>query len=210
MELKVDVQNHWEKIYSEKDSTMLSWYQAVPESSMNWINQVALHPEAKILDVGGGDSRLVDSLTSKGFKKITVLDLSAKALEKARKRLGHNALSVKWLAQNILDYNPSENVDFWHDRAAFHFLRETGEIQQYKDLAAAAIRPGGYLLVATFSDQGPLRCSGLGVSRYNESELETLFADNFEMIGHQREVHNTPFDSHQEFLFMLLRRKKEE
>ena len=101
-------------------------------------------------------------------------------------------------------------MDFWHDRAAFHFLRETGEIQQYKDLAAAAIRPGGYLLVATFSDQGPLRCSGLEVSRYNEGELEALFADNFEMIGHQREVHNTPFDSHQEFLFMLLRRKKED
>lgn len=199
-------QAHWEKIYQEKDTSQVSWFQAKPEQSLDWIKSVDLNAEDAIIDIGGGDGRLADFLLLEGLKNITVLDISAKALENAQARMAEKAHYVNWICSDIQAFETNQQYHFWHDRAAFHFLREDHEIERYVETASKAIISGGYLLVATFSDHGPKKCSGLEVRQYDELQLIDRFNEHFSMIDHRRQLHPTPSGSKQEFLFALFRR----
>lgn len=202
-----DRQAHWQKIYSEKDTTQVSWYQALPQASLDWINKLNLKQDSAIIDVGAGDSRLPDALLNLGFRDITILDISAKALENSQLRLGEKAGLLKWVASDILDFNQNALFELWHDRAAFHFLRDAADIRAYVSIAEKHILAEGHLLIATFSDAGPLKCSGLEIQQYSEEQLEAVFANGFDFIQSQRILHGTPSGGSQEFLFALLKRK---
>lgn len=207
MDNSFDRKAHWQKIYTEKDTTQVSWYQALPQTSLDWISKVKLPTESPIIDVGAGDSRLPDALLNDGYRDITVLDISAKALENSQQRLGEKAGQIKWVASDVLDFNHDSQFELWHDRAAFHFLRESSDIQAYVEIAEKHIKPNGHLIIATFSDAGPLKCSGLEIQQYSEEQLEETFAKGFDLLESQRILHGTPSGGSQEFLFALLERK---
>lgn len=193
---------HWEKIYGTKLFTEVSWYQAEPQVSMDYIAAMELPTHAAILDVGGGDSFLVDRLLAAGYTDLTVLDISKKAIQRAQKRLGAAAEQVCWVVSDILDFNRDKRFDFWHDRAVFHFLTQPEEQQAYVALAAQQLKSQGKLLLGAFSDQGPTRCSGIDIQQYSEASLLERFQPPFRQLFAERLPHQTPFDTVQEFLFM--------
>ena len=201
-----DAQQHWETVYATKQPDQVSWTQAVPATSLEFIHSFPLDKQARIIDVGGGDSRLVDFLVAEGYQDITVLDISATALAKARQRLGAHAQRVKWVVSDVLTFNPGQPFDVWHDRATFHFLTTADQIARYVVLAHAAIRPSGYLAIGTFSTAGPAKCSGLDVRQYDEQELATTLARGFAKIRCRTEDHLTPFQTTQNFLFCSFQR----
>lgn len=192
---------HWEQIYTTKPFEEVSWYQPYPQVSMNYLNGFELAKDASIIDVGGGDSFLVDALLDQGYTDITVLDISAKALDRAQQRLGEKARQVKWIVTDILDFVPTQTYDVWHDRAVFHFLTHSQEQQLYASLAATTVAENGSLVLGVFSDQGPKRCSGIDIQQYSEATIEMSFKDGFKKLFSERLVHPTPFDTTQEFLF---------
>lgn len=194
---------HWEEIYKTKSPDEVSWTQAVPQTSLNFIHSLNLPKTARIIDVGGGDSRLVDFLLNEGFENITVLDISAKALERAKQRLGDKAQKVNWVISDILSYEPHDHFDVWHDRATFHFLLTTEEIAKYMSVARKAVT--GYLTIGTFSDRGPKKCSGLDIKQYTEEAL-TAELNGFDKIRCITEDHITPFETAQNFLFCSFKR----
>jgi 2-polyprenyl-3-methyl-5-hydroxy-6-metoxy-1,4-benzoquinol methylase len=159
------IQNHWETVYNTKSANEVSWTQAIPATSLDFIHSFNLPKSAKIIDVGGGDSKLVDYLLEEGFENITVLDISSKALEKVQKRLGKNATKVNWVVSDIADFEPNTNFDIWHDRATFHFLTTEEQITKYLNIARNAV--SGFLTIGTFSENGPKKCSGLEIKQYN-------------------------------------------
>ena len=167
---------YWEGIYEKKSYPQTGWFQAKATTSMNFIESYQLKSDAKIIDIGGGDSTFVDQLLEKGFSDITILDISKNSIDKAKERLGkEKAEKVKWIVSDITMFNPEEIYDLWHDRAAFHFLNDKESVQKYYYIATRAIRPEtGHLLIATFSEKGPTQCSGLPVTRYSEEELKLL------------------------------------
>ena len=195
--------SHWESIYTHSTSPALSWYQPHPLRSLDLIGRTQLAKDAKILDVGGGDSRLVDELVSRGYHNITVLDLSRAALDRARGRLGEAAIGrVTWLEGDILEAKlPEEEFDVWHDRAVFHFLTTERERDSYIETVQCAVRQGGHVIVATFAEDGPTRCSGLPVERYSAAELHGRFGSAFYLLGSEREVHHTPTGVEQSFTY---------
>jgi 2-polyprenyl-3-methyl-5-hydroxy-6-metoxy-1,4-benzoquinol methylase len=199
--------SHWESVYSTKPAAALSWYQQHPRRSLDLINRTALPKNARIIDVGGGDSSLVDDLLSEGYRDVTVLDLSRAALSRARARLGSAAAGlVSWLEGDILDLNlPSEAFDVWHDRAVFHFLTTADQRNAYIRAVKHAVRPGGHVIVATFAEDGPTRCSGLPVNRYSAAELHRTFGAPFQLIGSERETHRTPVGVDQPFTYCWCR-----
>ncbi|MFB6257375.1 MAG: trans-aconitate 2-methyltransferase [Flavobacteriales bacterium] len=201
-----DLQKHWEKIYKEKGPQEVSWTQEKPEGSLSFIHERALPQDAAIIDVGGGDSKLVDFLLNEGYTDLSVLDLSAKALEKAQERLGETAQRVEWIVADATEFNPSRIYDFWHDRATFHFLTESALIQRYVQLVEQAVRK--YLLIGTFSDQGPEKCSGLPVEQYDEEKIERTFSKAFDLIKTWREIHITPKGEEQGFIFAAFQRTR--
>jgi len=190
---------HWENVYATKQPHEVSWTQDYPNISLDLIHRLNLPKTARIIDAGGGDSRLVDCLLDEGFKDITVLDISKGALERAQQRLGSKAEHVTWIASDILDFKPSAPYDLWHDRALFHFFRDATDIEQYRVIVNQWVRR--YLVLATFSEQGPKRCSGLDVHQYSEEALETQFAGSFKKLHCIAEDHTTPFSTKQNFLF---------
>ncbi|MBI3140203.1 MAG: class I SAM-dependent methyltransferase [Sphingobacteriales bacterium] len=190
---------HWEHVYQTKSPAQVSWTQEKPASSLDFIHSFNLSKEASVIDVGGGDSKLVDYLLEEGFDHITVLDISATALEKARLRLGEKANKVNWVVSDITDYIPDRPFDVWHDRATFHFLTSTEQITRYLETARKTVR--GYLTIGTFSDQGPDKCSGLPVRQYSEETLTSALHSGFDKIRCITEDHITPFNSKQHFLF---------
>lgn len=200
-----ETKNHWEKVYMTKDPHERSWTQEVPATSLEFFNQLDLPKEARIIDIGGGDSRFAECLLEQGYQNITVLDISSGALEKAKTRLGSKARKIKWLVCDVLDFKPEYPYDLWHDRATFHFLTTDMEIKTYIDIACQSIR--GYLIMASFSNQGPEKCSGLDVRRYSESLLQEELSRGFEKIRCITEDHVTPFNSQQNFLFCSFRKK---
>lgn len=199
--------NHWEKIYAEKSLSEVSWYQPIPEPSLGWISELNIAKDSTIIDVGGGDSFLVDFLLEKGFTQLSVLDISSGALQRAKHRIGVRSDEVCWIESDVLAFNPSEGYKLWHDRAAFHFLTDPQEVHRYVQLATKAILPGGYLLIATFSKKGPLRCSGIDITQYDERELSLLFEMDFELVRSSYIDHTTPFGTMQNFLFCTFRKK---
>lgn len=202
----MDAKHHWETIYSSKSATEVSWFQEEAELSLALISEVAPDPAARILDVGGGASRLVDGLLRKGYGNVTVLDLSAAALEQARARLDDAGSRVLWLEADIrtIELEPAA-TDVWHDRAVFHFLTSEEDRQRYVQQVRHAVRPGGYVLVATFADDGPERCSGLEVARYSAGALHAEFGDAFRLVRSEREEHVTPWGATQRFVYCLCR-----
>jgi SAM-dependent methyltransferase len=197
---------HWENIYQTKQIDEVSWFQASPTTSLQIISDLDLPLNAKIIDVGGGDSLLVDHLLLLGYDDITVLDVSATALERAKNRLGAKAALVKWIVADAASFQPTETYDFWHDRAAFHFLSDQDEIKRYVATAHKCISPKGALVIACFSDVGPKKCSGIDVVQYSESALQDILKPYFDITSSITIDHVTPFDTSQNFLFCSFRK----
>ena len=203
----MQTKEHWGNVYSTKAADEVSWFQEHDRLSLQIIRDSALAPDGRIIDVGGGASTLVDDLLSAGFSKITVLDLSAAALAKAKARLGSRAASEQWLEANILDVTlPASTYDVWHDRAVFHFLISESERHRYVEQVLHAVKPGGLVIVATFAEDGPEKCSGLPVMRYSTEGLHAEFGNTFELLGSQRESHLTPTGKEQKFVYCFCRR----
>jgi SAM-dependent methyltransferase len=203
--MKEDIKNHWEAVYESKSPKEVSWTQEIPITSLDIIHSFELEKSAKIIDIGGGDSKLVDYLLDEGFENLTVLDISARALEKAKKRLGNKASKVHWVVSDITAFEPKTTYDVWHDRATFHFLTKTEQIDKYISIAQSAIN--GFLIVGTFSEEGPTKCSGLEVKQYSPGKLTSTFKNWFTKIGCNTTVHKTPFGTAQSFLFCSFKKR---
>lgn len=198
---------HLENVFSTKTEKEVSWFQTYPKTSMSFIELFNLPLEAKIIDIGGGDSHFVDALLDKGYKDITVLDISENAISRAKLRLGNKSKMVKWVVSDITDFNPTEKFDFWHDRAAFHFLTTEEKIYKYVDIAENSVKEDGYFVLGTFSEQGPKKCSGLEIKQYTEASMSARFEVKFERIKCFTEDHITPFNTVQNFQFCSFKRK---
>lgn len=199
------IQAYWDNVYNTKSADQMSWTQEIPKMSLDLIQSFHLDKTAKIIDIGGGDSNLVDHLIEAGFENITVLDISAKALENAQKRLGEKAANITWIVSDITEFKPAINYDMWHDRATFHFLT-TGE-QVGKYLKTVKKHVSGYVVIGTFSDSGPAKCSGLDVKGYNEQTLTEALSDGFDRLDCLTENHITPFGTAQHFLYCNFKRR---
>ena len=198
----VDPRQHWESIYRDKATDQVSWFQPHAASSLRLIHDTGAGRDARIIDVGGGASVLVDNLLDAGYRHLTVLDLSESALAEARKRLGTRASQVGWLAADITQASlPASSCDVWHDRAVFHFLTDPADRARYVQQVLHAVRPGGHVIVATFGPGGPLQCSGLDVVRYAPDTLHAEFGLPFRLLRHETEVHQTPSGREQEFVY---------
>jgi SAM-dependent methyltransferase len=195
---------HWDSVYQRKSATGGSWYQADPEPSLSWIRRLAPARTSPILDIGGGASVLVDRLLDSGFSHLTVVDVSAVAVDLARARLGPRAADVRWIVSDVLELGDIADIAIWHDRAVFHFLTSPSDRARYVELAARTIAPGGRLLVATFAIDGPASCSGLPVERYDDRALARVFAPHFEAETSLRSIHTTPSGALQPFTFLQL------
>lgn len=198
--------NYWESIYDHKKLIELGWYQANPTLSLEFIKKAKLAKEAKIIDIGAGDGLLTDNLIELGFTDLTVLDISQKAIEKAKLRLGEKAAMVKWICSDITDFKPEEKYDLWHDRACFHFLTDQKEIETYRRIVDLGLNVQGVFILGTFSKTGPTKCSGLEIQQYDENDLKLLFSDAFEAFECVESVHHTPSMSTQNYVFCSFKR----
>jgi 2-polyprenyl-3-methyl-5-hydroxy-6-metoxy-1,4-benzoquinol methylase len=202
----MNVQNHWEKIYSQKASDAVSWYAPHLERSLELIERAAASRAASIIDVGGGESTLVDDLLARGYQNITVLDVSQTGIDVTKKRLGAASEHVRWVVADIGKVNLALHAyDVWHDRAVFHFLTTADERLAYVRQVAKAVKPGGHVLVSTFGPEGPKKCSGLDVVRYDAESLHSEFGVRFHLLESSEELHRTPFGTDQQFLYCLCR-----
>jgi len=199
--------SHWETIYSTKAEQEVSWFQEYPKTSMMFLELFDLPLHANIIDIGGGDSHFVDALLEKGYRNIWILDISAQAIERAKKRLGDKAKGINWVVSDVTDFEPPVQFDFWHDRAAFHFLTSEDAIYKYVTIAEDSIRSKGYLILGTFSENGPQKCSGLEIKQYSEASMSARFEVAFDRIKCIYEDHTTPFNTVQNFLFCSFRKK---
>lgn len=199
---------HWENIYRTKKPDEVSWYQPTPTTSLEFVKQFSIPTTAKIIDIGGGDSFFVDSLLDLGYRNITVLDISEAALDRAKQRLGDRAGKVKWMVADAATFKPDEQYDFWHDRAAFHFLTNDREIENYMDTVRKSITPEGILVIGTFSENGPKKCSGIEIRQYSETSMTDRLKKFFEKIRCITVDHTTPFDTIQNFIFCSFRKRK--
>ncbi len=193
------IKNHWDTVYATKHPNQVSWTQEIPKTSLDFIHSFGLKKTAKIIDIGGGDSKFVDYLLDEGYENITVLDISANALDKAKQRLGKKAEKVNWVVSDITAFEPNTTFDVWHDRATFHFLTTSGQVAKYMNTARNAVT--GFLTIGTFSDNGPEKCSGLQIKQYSEAQLTAELQNGFDKIRCITEDHTTPFDTKQNFLF---------
>ncbi|MGB0850275.1 MAG: class I SAM-dependent methyltransferase [Bacteroidia bacterium] len=196
-------QEHWEKIYTTKTPSEVSWTQEVPQTSLDLIAKFDLPKFAHIIDIGGGDSLLVDHLLALGYTNVTVLDISKAAIERAKKRLGEDAEKVTWLVQDITRFSPKGRYDLWHDRAVFHFLTSPEDKTYYVD----KVRHASHVVLGTFSKSGPLKCSSLPITQYDEKDFTDLFSTDFEIKEYFTIDHTTPFDTIQNFSFARMTRK---
>ncbi len=196
-----DRQKHWETVYSNKAADRVSWFQQHAASSLRLIKGCA-GTDARVIDVGGGASVLVDDLLDAGYRHVTVLDLAESALTVSRARLGARAQLVQWIAADITRADlPAAHYDVWHDRAVFHFLTDQADRERYVAQVLHSVKPGGHVIVAAFGPGGPLQCSGLDVVRYEPDALHAEFGAPFRLLGHQTEIHHTPAGQEQEFVY---------
>ena len=198
---------YWNKIYTKKTETEVSWFQESPRVSLELISALNISKDAAIIDIGGGDSRFVDSMLELGFTNLTVLDISSAALERAQKRLGEKAKLVQWIELDVTHFVPDKKYDLWHDRAAFHFLVDRDQVLKYSLVAEKAMSDHGYLIIATFSKTGPEKCSGLSITQYSKESLNQIFEKNFSLNTCVESVHQTPFGTTQNFLFCSFKAK---
>jgi len=198
---------HWEKVFATKQETEVSWYQQKPETSISFFVENNIPKDAKIIDIGGGDSYLIDNLLEMGYTNLFLLDISANAVERIKNRLGDNAKNVTFMVSDILDLQTEFFFDVWHDRASFHFLTSEKDIATYQKLVLNSIEENGYLFIGTFSEKGPLKCSGLEITQYSEAKFESVFGGDFDKIKCFEENHQTPFDTTQNFIFCTFKKK---
>jgi SAM-dependent methyltransferase len=203
---ETDRRAHWQNVYATKAEREVSWFQENPAPSLDLIAATGISSDAAIIDIGGGASRLVDHLLDRGFRRLSILDLSAKALEEAKKRLGRRGDGVEWIVADVTAWQPLRTYDLWHDRAAFHFLTEAADRDAYVACLKKALRPGGNVIIATFASDGPERCSGLPIVRYDAASLSKILGGDFRLIGEQRHEHATPWGAVQKFQFSAFRR----
>ena len=198
--MKEEIKDHWETIYNTKQAHEVSWTQEVPAISLEFIHQFHVPKTARIIDVGGGDSRLVDCLLAEGYSNLSVLDISEAAIRRAQKRLGIDADKVEWIVSDVLEFVPKKKYDVWHDRAAFHFQTDPDAIEQYLRIVQNAV--DGIVIIGTFSLDGPKKCSGLEIQQYDEGGMKAIFEQfNFKHVECKREDHITPSGSVQNFVF---------
>ena len=200
-----DKKAHWEKVYETKSDYEVSWYQELPTESLELVAYLNLNFSSKIIDIGGGNSNFTGELLEQGYADLSILDISEKALSRTKYKIGNE--NVQYIASDVLEFQPKNQFTLWHDRAAFHFLTDKNEIQQYIELVNKAIEQGGYLILATFSTTGPLKCSGLEITQYSKDELSKLFYNDFELIQSFETVHQTPFDTEQNFIYTVFRKR---
>jgi SAM-dependent methyltransferase len=202
----MNARTHWERIYTEKAPDAVSWYRPHLETSLELIERVIADRSWSVIDVGGGESTLADDLLARGYKDITVLDISRTSVEANKKRLGELSERVHWLVADITqDELPPSRYDVWHDRAVFHFLTESADRFAYVRQVARAVRNGGYVIISTFGPEGPTMCSGLEVVRYDADSLHREFGAHFRLLGSFKEQHHTPFGTTQQFLYCYCR-----
>jgi len=198
---------HWEEIYTTKDLQDVSWYQMMPVTSLNLITYSNLPKDAAIIDIGGGDSFLVDHLLDLGYKDITVLDISQQAIDKAKKRLGERQTEVTWIVTDITDFTSQKRYDLWHDRAAFHFLTAQNDINTYASTLSQSIQENGTAIIGTFSKSGPKKCSSIKIKQYDQGGFETTFGENFSTKDFINVDHLTPTKKEQNFNFITLEKR---
>ena len=203
----IDARTHWDGLYARKSAEEVSWFQRAPTVSLAWIRSLDLPPEAPIVDVGGGASRLVDHLLADGHQAITVLDISEEALATTRARLGEDAGQVTWLVHDAASWCPAQTYRVWHDRAVFHFLIDAGRRQGYLNALTAGVAIGGRFIVATFAPDGPETCSGLPVQRYGADDLAALLGSEWRLLETAREDHTTPGGRVQPFTWCHFQRQ---
>jgi len=202
----MEIKSHWENIYQTKAPTQVSWYQEHARLSLRLIADTGIDRADPIIDVGGGTSTLVDDLLADGYQHLTVLDISASALQTAQQRLGVRATAVTWIEADITQAQlPGQFYAVWHDRAVFHFLTQPHDRQRYIQAVRHAVKPGGHVIVATFALDGPPQCSGLNVTRYNPDSLHHEFGEDFQLLTSTRETHVTPFGTEQKFIYCYCR-----
>lgn len=199
-----EIKKHWEAVYCTKGPNEVSWTQAIPQMSLDFIRKFNLPKNAPIIDIGGGDSRLVDYLLYDGYTDITVLDISEYALERAKARLGQNGNKVKWIISDIVEFAPARHYDLWHDRATFHFLTASEQIDVYRKITSDVV--DHYLILGTFSKSGPEKCSGLPIKSYSEKDMQEIFAPYFKRTDCRTLDHLTPFNTVQNFTFCSFKR----
>lgn len=202
-----DRRAHWQGVYGSKRETEVSWFQQRPSISLELIKRSGAKPDASIIDIGGGASRLVDALLEDGYTDVSVLDISESALDAAKARLGRRASEVRWLVADVTAWEPLEHYAVWHDRAAFHFLTEPVERAAYAERVSRAVPKGGYAIIATFAPDGPDRCSGLPIVRYDAATLGQTLGPAFELLETRLEDHRTPWGGIQKFQFSCFRKK---
>lgn len=202
----MDAAAHWERIYRTKASDAVSWYRPHLDRSLALIESASPDRRASIIDVGGGESTLVDDLVAKGYRNLTILDVSQTALDVTRARIGAPGDQIHWICANVTRVDlPAQSFDVWHDRAVFHFLTEPADAIAYVRLAARAVKPGGHVIISTFGPEGPTQCSGLDVTRYDADSLHGEFGERFQLIESFKELHETPFGTKQQFLYCYCR-----
>lgn len=198
---------HWQNVYATKGETEVSWFQDRPAISLEMIRAASPDRAAAIIDIGGGASRLVDALLQGGYRNLAVLDLSANALDIAKKRIGATASTVDWIVADATTWRPAKTWDVWHDRAAFHFLTDPRDRAAYVERLRSAVAPGGHVIIATFAPDGPEKCSGLPVQRHDSASLSAELGPEFELVETRSETHHTPWRSTQAFQFSRFRRR---
>ena len=202
-----DRTTHWQNVYATKGEAEVSWFQDNPAISLEMIRAASPDQNAAIIDIGGGASRLVDALLEHGYRDIAVLDLSANALDAAKKRIGASASAVDWIVADATTWRPVKSYDIWHDRAAFHFLTDPHDRAAYVERLRSAVAQGGHVIIATFAPDGPEKCSGLPVQRHDSASLSAELGPEFELVETRSDIHRTPWQSTQAFQFSRFRRR---
>lgn len=193
--------NYWNQVYQKKNEHEVSWFQEIPTKSLEMIDELNLQKDSNIIDIGGGDSRLVDHLLQRGFSNITILDISSEALEKAKVRLHNSPKSVEFIASDVTQFQTNKKFKLWHDRATFHFLTQLEQVEKYLETAHEALEENGYLIISTFSKTGPEKCSGLSISQYSQDDLKSLFGRYFKNTKCFEATHTTPWNTTQNFVY---------
>jgi trans-aconitate methyltransferase len=201
-----DRSSHWETVYSTKAETEVSWFQESPAISLELIKATGANKDAAIIDIGGGASRLADALLDEGYRSVAVLDLSSSALEAAKRRIGSSSETIDWIVADVTTWTPARTYDVWHDRAAFHFLTQPSDRAAYVDRLRRAVAAGGHVIIATFAPDGPEKCSGLPVRRYDGKSLSMELGSEFELVETRGDLHRTPWESTQSFQFSRFRK----
>lgn len=203
----MNLKSHWENIYTSKAEDQMSWYEEYPAISLKYFEEKDLPKDAAIIDIGGGQSRFAEVLIDKGFTNVTVLDISAAAIENNKKRMGKKSEKIKWVVSDINSFSPDEKYNFWHDRAVLHFLTTDEQVKDYLHRADLYIDEKGYLTLGTFSDKGPEKCSGLEIRQYTEDTMTRLFGSAFEKLYCEEVNHITPAKKEQNFVFCNFRHR---